>query len=112
MFNIGTMILLLFILFGILIITFVVLIADEEIEILHEMPDVDSSIFRHELSELWTFFPFCFMVFVLVFNITLITRDDADEIWFYIKDDATGIKFLNSILFIYIVLLALLCIKL
>ena len=43
------MIALLFILFGILVISAIVLYADEEIDILHEMPDIDSSLFKHEL---------------------------------------------------------------
>ena len=48
-FNIAAMIALLFILFGILVISAIVLYADEEIDILHEMPDIDSSLFKHEL---------------------------------------------------------------
>ena len=109
MFNIASMILLLFILFGILVITVVVWIAGEEVEILHEMPDIDSSIFKHELSEWFTLVPFCFMLIVLIVNISLMTTESVDEIWFYMKNDAQGIKILNAILAVYIIMLATLC---
>lgn len=87
MFNIAAMIILMFVLFGILIISGVVYFAGEEIEILHEMPDIDSSMFRHNISELYTLFPFIFMVLVISVNITLITTDTHDEIWFYMKSN-------------------------
>ena len=109
MFNIATMILLMFILFGILVITVVVWIASDEVEILHEMPEVDSSIFKHELSEWFTLVPFCFMVTVLIVNISLITTESVDEIWFYMKKDAQGIKIINTVLALYIFMLATLC---
>ena len=78
------MILMMFVLFGILMISFIVWMADEEIDILHEMPDIDSSIFKHNISELYTLLPFCFMALVIVINITLITSNNLDEIWFYL----------------------------
>ena len=70
------MILLLFILFGILVISAIVFYADEEIDILHEMPDVDSSIFKHELREFFTLIPFFFMVGVVITNLILIKSFD------------------------------------
>ena len=85
MFNIAFMILLMFVLLGILVITLLVYLADDEVEMLIEIPDIDSSIFKHELREVFTFVPFCFMCFVLFMNLTLITRDSIDEIWFYMK---------------------------
>ena len=106
------MIMLLFVLFGILVISAIVWYADEEIDILHEMPDVDSSLFKHELREFFTLIPFLFMFGVVVTNITLITMDSEDEIWFYIKNNASGIKIMNSILALYIGLLAYLCYRL
>ena len=109
MFNIITMILLMFILFGILVITLVVWIAGDEVEILHELPDVDSSIFKHELSEWFTLGPFSFMLTVMIVNIWLMTTDGVDEIWFYIKNDGQGVKILNTILALYILMLAILC---
>ena len=111
-FNIAAMIALLFILFGILVISAIVLYADEEIDILHEMPDIDSSLFRHELRQFFTFIPFLFKLGVVVTNITLITMDSEDEIWFYIRNNAAGIKIMNSILAVYTGLLVYLCYKL
>ena len=110
--NIAAMIMLLFILFGILVISAIVLYADEEIDILHEMPDVDSSLFKHELREFFTLIPFLFMVGVVITNLILITMSSEDEIWFYIRNNATGIKIMNSILAVYTALLVYLCYKL
>ena len=98
-----------FILFGILVITFIVWLAEDEVEFIHDMPDIDSSIFKHELREIFTLIPFCFMAFVLIVNITLIITDNADEVWFYVKNNEQGISILNSILGLYILLLCFLC---
>jgi hypothetical protein len=45
-----TMVISILVLLGILIITLVVYFADSDIQLLHEMKDVDSSIFKHELG--------------------------------------------------------------
>ena len=73
------------------------------------MPNVDSSIFKHELSEWFTLVPFCFMFTVLIVNISLMAAESVDEIWFYIKNDAQGIKILNKILAVYILMFVILC---
>ena len=59
--NIVCMILVIFALFGTLVITFIVWFAGEEIEMLHEAPEIDSSLFLHELSRLITLVPFILM---------------------------------------------------
>ena len=38
--------------------------------------------------------------------------DSEDEIWFYIRNNAAGIKVMNSILAVYTALLVYLCYKL
>ena len=48
--NLVTMVISILVLLGILIITLVVYFADSDIQLLHEMKDVDSSIFKHELG--------------------------------------------------------------
>ena len=86
-FNIVSMLLMMFVLFGILLITWIVWMLDDEIEMLHEMPEIDTSLFKHNISEIFTFIPFCFMAIIIVINLTLIMTESIDEIWFYMKNN-------------------------
>ena len=108
-FNIGSMILLMFVLFGILLISFIVWMLDDEMEILHEMPEVDTSLLKHNISEILTFIPFCFMAITIAINLTLILTESHDEIWFYLRSNMQGMKLLNTILALYIVMMVYLC---
>jgi hypothetical protein len=58
LFVILTMILGLFSLIGVLLISLIVYLADEEIQMLFEIPEVDSRIFRLELRESTVLIPF------------------------------------------------------
>ena len=108
-FNIAAMILLMFVLFGILLISFIVWMLDDEVEILHEMPEVDTSLLRHNISEILTFIPFCFMAITITINLTLILTESLDEVWFYIRSNMQGMKLLNTILGLYIIMMIYLC---
>ena len=99
----------LFVLFGILLISFVVWMIDEEMEVLYEMPEVDTSLFKHNITELYTLLPFFYMAFVIFVNIMIITTETIDEIWFYMRNNTSGIKILNTILAFYIIILVFLC---
>ena len=108
-FNIAAMILLMFVLFGILLISFIVWMLDDEVEILHEMPEVDTSLLKHNISEILTFIPFCFMAITIAINLTLILTESLDEVWFYLRSNMQGMKLLNTILGLYIVMMVYLC---
>ena len=69
------MILGLFVLFGIVVVTFLVYLAGDEVMILHETPGVNSSIFRQELNELLVMVPFMIMASITIFNLYLITLE-------------------------------------
>ena len=110
-FNIAAMILLMFVLFGIMLITFIVWMLDDEMDVLHEMPEVDTSLFKHNISEILTFIPFCFMAITIAINLTLILTESLDEVWFYMKNNMQGIKILNTILALYIAMMVYLCVS-
>lgn len=70
--NIVMMIFVIFALFGTLVITMIVWYAGDEIEMLHETPEVDSTLFLHELSRAVTLVPFVLMTIQLFANLYII----------------------------------------
>lgn len=91
------MILLLFLLIGIFAITMIVTYAYDEVEILHELKTVDSSILKHNLYQFLTLMPTILIVLQILINITLILLDNIDEVFFYIRDNMTGIWMLKGV---------------
>ena len=94
--NLILMILLLFLIVGILAITLIVSYAQEEVEELHKMNDVDSSIFKHNLYQLMTLTPTIMIVMQILINLMLITYENIDEVYFYIRENCQGIWMLKG----------------
>jgi len=97
-FNICMMILGLFVIFGIVIITAVVWYAKDEIQILHEAEEIDSSIFKQELNELLVLMPFILAVGIMALNLFVIVKESHSEVWFYVHKGRKGFKFISCVL--------------
>ena len=80
-----TLILSLLCIITVLVISSLAYMADEELQLLFEMPEIDSRIYRQELREIKVLLPFCIQVGVCFLNFYLITSEPKHEIWMYVK---------------------------
>lgn len=102
--NLILFIMLLFLLLGILAITLIVQYASDEVEVLHEMKSVDSSILKHNLFQFLTLMPTVLIVMQIMVNLTLILLENVDEVFFYIRDNMAGIWMLKGVFGLSLVL--------
>ena len=99
------MIALLFLLIGILAITMIVWYADDEVEVLHSMKNVDSSILKHNIFSFLTLMPTILIMLQILINITLIVLETIDEVFFYIRENNSGIWMLKGVFGLSLLLL-------
>jgi hypothetical protein len=79
--------------------------ASDEVEVLHEMKSVDSSILKHNLFQFLTLMPTVLIVLQIMMNLTLILLDTIDEVFFYIRENSSGIFMLKGVFGLSLVLL-------
>ena len=103
--NLILMILLLFLLIGIFAITCIVSYAYDEVEVLHEMKTIDSSILKHNMFQFLTLMPTILILIQIMINITLIVLDTIDEVYFYIRENMAGIWMLKGVFGLSLLLL-------
>ena len=99
------MIALLFLLIGIFAITMIVTYAYDEVEVLHEMKTVDSSLLKHNLFQFLTLMPTILILLQILINIMLILLDSIDEVFFYIRENGMGIFMLKGVFGLSLLLL-------
>lgn len=99
------MIMLLFVLLGIFAVTLIVSYAHDEVELLHEMKSVDSSILKHNMFQFLTLMPTVLIVIQIMINITLIVLETIDEVFFYIRENESGIWMLKGVFGLSLLLL-------
>ena len=95
--NLVLMVLMLFVFVGILAITAIVSYAAEEVEMIHEMKSVDSSILKHTFFHVVTLMPSIMIVIQVLINIMLILYDNIDEVFFYMRENGQGLWMLKGI---------------
>ena len=91
------MVLMLFVFVGILAITAIVSYAAEEVEMIHEMKSVDSSILKHTFFHVVTLMPSIMIVIQVLINIMLILYENIDEVFFYMRENGQGLWMLKGI---------------
>ena len=95
----------LFVLIGIFAITLIVSYAHDEIEVLHEMKTVDSSLLKHNLFQFLTLMPTVLIFLQIMINMMLILLDSIDEVFFYIRENGMGIFMLKGVFGLSLLLL-------
>ena len=80
-----TLVLSLLSLVAVVLITTFVYLAGDEIQLLFELPEVDSRIFRQELTQTPVLISFLIQALVCFACIKLITTPSGPEMWFYFK---------------------------
>lgn len=74
-----------FLLMGVCMVSLLVYAADDEIQLLHEMAEVDSSIFKHGLTSLVTLGQMAIIAAQIWLSMYLITQEALHEVWFYLR---------------------------
>lgn len=69
------------------------------------MKSVDSSILKHNLFQFLTLMPTVLIVLQIMMNLTLILLDTIDEVFFYIRENMTGIFMLKGVFGLSLILL-------
>jgi uncharacterized Tic20 family protein len=98
--NILVMVLNMFLLFGMVMVTFIVwAIGDEELSLIQEhMPHYDQNVLSFALYQIFTLIPFCISLVFQVLNFYLITLDTNEEIMWYLSKGRRGMKIINGCL--------------
>ena len=78
-------------------ITAIVSYAHDEVEMLHEQNQRDTSIFRHNLFQFLTLMPTILVFLQILINIVLIMQESIDEVFFYIRENSSGIWMLKGV---------------
>ena len=79
--------------------------ADDEVEVLHSMKNVDSSILKHNIFSFLTLMPTILIMLQILINITLIVLETIDEVFFYIRENNSGIWMLKGVFGLSLLLL-------
>jgi len=103
--NLVLMILLLFVLITIFVVTGIVYYAPEEVDQLHQMEQVDSSILVHNLFRFLTIMPTALMIIQVCINLFLVLNENVDEIRFYTRQNLQGIWLLRGLFAITLLIL-------
>jgi hypothetical protein len=90
----------LFCLCSVLLISSLVFLAGDEVEILHDLESFDSRIFRFELNEIVVLIPFVIQLGITGLTIKVLLMDSPDEAWFYLRQDRNGLKVMRLIVLI------------
>jgi phosphoglycerol transferase MdoB-like AlkP superfamily enzyme len=90
------MVLNMFCLAGILFVSFIVYIAGEEIELLHDLPEFSCLIFKQDISELVVLLPFVIQATTSYININIILSQT--DFHTYISDQSYGTKILSALM--------------
>lgn len=80
-----TLVLSLLSLVAVVLVTLFVFLAGDEIQLLFDLPEVDSRIFRQELTQTPVLISFLVQTFVCFSCIKLITTPSEKELWFYFR---------------------------
>ena len=85
LFLICTLIANLLIAIGIVLVSVLVFAAEEEIEVLRALPEVDTRVFEQEVREPAVFVPFVASVLLSACTIALITTESKTELWLWAR---------------------------
>ena len=70
---------------GIILINLLVYAAEEDIDILKALPEVDTRVFEQELREPMVFVPFTVQVLVSACTLALIVTENNTELWLWVR---------------------------